>query len=99
LGYIAGLPSVVFVDIHVEGAHLSKRSEKLKEVLTRRGRISVYTTDIQNFIILYECPKSQTEVDICAHIFQARNQKFISFIPLVFHLLDITIFLLFMVSC
>jgi hypothetical protein len=69
----------MFVDIHVERAHVNKRYEKLTEILTSMGRINVYFTDIQHFIF-YECPKSQTEVDACTHIFQLRIQKFMSLI-------------------
>ena len=68
VGDIPFSPSIMFVDIHVERAHVNKRYEKLTEMLTRTGSINVYFTDIQHFIIFYECPKSQTEVNICAHI-------------------------------
>jgi len=70
----------MFVGIHVERAHVNRRYEKRTEMLTGTGRINVYFTDIQHFIICYERPKSQTEVDICAHIFQVRIQKFMSLI-------------------
>ena len=92
VGDIPFSPSIMFVDIHVERAHVNKRYEKLTEMLTRTGSINVYFTDIQHFIIFYECPKSQTEVNICAHIcvhicahvcahiLQVRIQKFMSLI-------------------
>jgi hypothetical protein len=96
VGDIPGLPIIMFVGIHVERAHVNRRYEKLTEMLTRTGRINVYCTDMQHFIICYERPKSQTEVDICAYIFQVRIQKFMSLI-LGFYLLNIAVSLLLMI--
>jgi hypothetical protein len=82
VGGIPGSPSIMFVDIHAERAHVNKRYEKLTDMLTRTGRINVYFTDKQHYITFYKCPKSQTEVNICVHIcaqiFQVRIQKYMS---------------------
>ena len=75
VGDIPGLPSIMFVDIHVERAHVNERCEKLTEILTRTGLINVYFTDIQFFLMFYECPKSQTEVDSCASHFPSTYPK------------------------
>jgi hypothetical protein len=78
VGHVPVSPSIMFVDIHAERAHVNKRYEKVTEMSTRMGRINVYFTELQHFITSYECPKSQTEVNICAYIFQIRIQKCMS---------------------
>jgi len=45
------LPSIMFVDIRIEKAHVNKRYANPTQMLTRTRTINVYFTDIQCLLI------------------------------------------------
>jgi len=94
VGDIPGLPSIMFVDIHVERVHVNKSYEKLTKILTRTETINVYFTDIQHFIIFFTNVQKVKQKWTFVLTFSKYVSKNLCPSSLVFHLLNITVSLL-----
>jgi hypothetical protein len=92
------LQSIMFVDIHVERAHVNKRYEKLTEMLTRMGRVNVYFTDIQHFIIFFTNVQKVKQKWTFVLTFSMYVSKNLRPSSLFFHLLNTTVSLLLMIQ-